>query len=87
MDNSNGNILQENYNFNFNNNGIDMNTIRQNIRYKLVSLNTQQNFIKWITQGNTMDLLEKLIEQVKINSISMVNINSNNVNININRLK
>jgi hypothetical protein len=78
MDNSNGNIIQDNYNFNFNNynNGIDMFTIRQNIRYKLVSLNTQQNFMKWITQGNTMDLLEKLIEQVKINSISMVNKNN-----------
>ena len=65
-----GNILQDNYN----NNGIDMYTIRQNIRYKLVSMNTQQNFMKWLSQGNTMDLIDKLIDQVKNNNLSIVKI-------------
>ena len=49
-----------------------MPTIRQNIRYKLVSINTQQNFMKWISQSNTMDLIDKLIDQVKINNVSLV---------------
>lgn len=78
IQNQNQNIIQENNNFqnsinnNFNNN-LDMYSIRQNIRYKLVSQSTQQNFIKWISQNNTMDLIDKLIEQTKNNSMNVSN--------------
>ncbi len=48
-------------------------TIRSNIRYVLVKKTMEQNFTKWISQNNSINLIKKLIEDCKKPNISMVN--------------
>lgn len=49
-------------------------TIRSNIRYVLVKKTMEQNFTKWLSQANSMNLIKKLIEDCKKTNISLVNI-------------
>jgi len=49
-------------------------TIRSNIRYVLVKKTMEQNFTKWISQNNSINLIKKLIEDCKKPDISMVTI-------------
>lgn len=50
-------------------------TIRTNIRYVLVKKTMEQNFTKWISQNNSINLIKKLIEECKKPNISMVILN------------
>lgn len=50
-------------------------TIRSNIRYVLVKKTMEQNFTKWISQNNSINLIKKLIDECKKPNISMVILN------------
>ncbi len=49
-------------------------TIRNNIRYVLVKKTMEQNFTKWLSQSNSINLIKKLIEDCKKPNITLVNL-------------
>lgn len=53
------------------NNNIDS-TIRNSVRYMLVQKMMEENFNKWMSQSNTINLIQKLIEDCKKPNISLV---------------
>ena len=54
---------------------------KSNIRYVLSSKMMKENFITWISQPTTLTLIERLLEDCKKPSISLVIIISNVYNI------
>lgn len=49
-------------------------SIKSSVRYKLVHKMMEENFLKWVTQSSTMNMLQKLVEDCKKPNISLVNI-------------
>jgi hypothetical protein len=60
-------------------NNIDQN-IKTSVRYGLVQKMMEENFNKWISQQNTLNLIQKLIEDCKKPNISLVLFKINLVN-------
>jgi hypothetical protein len=52
-------------------NNIDQN-IKSSVRYGLVQKMMEENFNKWISQQNTFNLIQKLLEDCKKPNISLV---------------
>jgi hypothetical protein len=52
-------------------NNIDQN-IKSSVRYGLVQKMMEENFNKWISQQNTFNLIQKLLEDCKKSNISLV---------------
>jgi hypothetical protein len=47
--------------------------LKSNIRYTLVQKMMEENFSRWLSQANTINLVMKLIDDCKKPNINMVN--------------